>query len=163
MVLFAYDSRRKSCLGPKSPARSMTGGGSDMQATAPMKNGRRSNPFIPSWSEVGHPRRTDMRSVLDAIRCLAATGCQWALLPKDFPPFTTVHFYRMRDSGLLDLVDEAPVGAARLPAGREAGATAGVIDGRSVKPTEAAMTRARRSRAASAISSPIRVACRSRS
>jgi len=47
--------------------------------------------------------------------------------------------------------------------GREAGATAGVIDGRSVKPTEAAMTRARRSRAASAISSPIRVACRSRS
>ena len=52
---------------------------------------------------------------------------------------------------------------AREATGREAGATAGVIDGRSVKPTEAAMTRARRSRAASAISSPIRVACRSRS
>ena len=52
---------------------------------------------------------------------------------------------------------------AREATGREAGATAGAIDDRSVKPTEAAMTRARRSRAASAISSPIRVACRSRS
>ncbi|MBO0664611.1 transposase [Jiella flava] len=31
---------------------------------------------------------------------LIRSGCQWRLLPKDFPPFTTVqnHFYRWRDS-----------------------------------------------------------------
>jgi transposase len=28
--------------------------------------------------------------VWNAIQYRAATGCQWALLPKDFPPFTTV-------------------------------------------------------------------------
>lgn len=38
---------------------------------------------------------------------IATTGCQWAQLPKDFPPFTTVqyHFYRMRDNGLLDVIN----------------------------------------------------------
>ncbi|MGG7539570.1 transposase [Rhizobium sp. 12,4] len=32
----------------------------------------------------------------NAIQCLAASGCQWRLLPRDFPPFTTVQrrFYR---------------------------------------------------------------------
>jgi transposase len=47
-------------------------------------------PFMPPTSKVGRPRRTDMRSVRDAIQYVAATGCQWAMLPKDFPPFTTV-------------------------------------------------------------------------
>jgi transposase len=33
---------------------------------------------------------------------MARTGCQWRLLPKDFPPFTTVqgYFYDWRDRGL---------------------------------------------------------------
>ena len=73
-------------------------------------------PFLTPVSKVGRPRRTDMRDVWDAIQYIAATGCQWAMLPKDFPPFTTVqyHFYRLRDSGLLDLVNEALVAASRL-------------------------------------------------
>ena len=47
-----------------------------------------------------------MRAVWDAIQYMAATGCQWAMLPKDFPPFTTVqyYFYLLRNSGLLDLL-----------------------------------------------------------
>ena len=73
-------------------------------------------PFLTPVSKVGRPRRTDMRDVWDAIQYIAAAGCQWAMLPKDFPPFTTVqyHFYRLRDSGLLDLVNEALVAASRL-------------------------------------------------
>ena len=43
-------------------------------------------PFMPPASKVGRPRRTDMRVVWDAIQYMAATGCQWAMLPKDFPP-----------------------------------------------------------------------------
>ena len=48
------------------------------------------------------------RAVWDAIQYIAATGCQRAMLPKDFPPFTTVqyYFYRMRDAGLLDIINE---------------------------------------------------------
>ncbi len=95
-------------------------------------------PFMPPASKVGRPRRTNMRAVWDAIQYLAATGCQWAMLPKDFPPFTTVqyYFYRMRDSGLLDILNDALVGASRVLAGRDAAPSAAIIDSQSVKTTE---------------------------
>ena len=47
-------------------------------------------PVMPARSKVGHPRTTDLRAVWDAIQYMAATGCQWAMLAKDVPPFTTV-------------------------------------------------------------------------
>ena len=95
-------------------------------------------PFIPPKSKVGRPRRTNMRAVWDAILYMAATGCQWAMLPKDFPPFTTVqyYFYRMRDLGLLDALNDALVGASRVLAGRDLAPTAGIIDSQSVTTTE---------------------------
>lgn len=95
-------------------------------------------PFMARSNPVGRPRLTDMRVVWDAIQYIAATGCQWAMLPKDFPPFTTVqyHFYRMRDGGLIDLINEALTGVARLVSGREAEPSAGIIDSQSVKTTE---------------------------
>lgn len=95
-------------------------------------------PFMPPTSKVGRPRKTDLRTVWDAIQYMAATGCQWAMLPKDFPPFTTVqyYFYGLRDSGLLDILNEALVGASRVLAGRDAVPTAGIIDSQSVKTTE---------------------------
>ena len=100
-------------------------------------------PFFVRRSRVGRPRVTDMRSIWDAIQYIAATGCQWAMLPKDFPPFTTVqyHFYRMRDTGLLDLINEALVVAARLVSGRKAEPTAAIIDSQSVKTTESGGSR----------------------
>ena len=56
-------------------------------------------PFMPPVKRLGRPRETDVRAVVDAILYIARTGCQWHLLPKDFPPFTTVqgYFYDWRD------------------------------------------------------------------
>lgn len=95
-------------------------------------------PFMPPASKVGRPRRTDMRAVWDAIQYMAASGCQWALLPKDFPPFTTVqyYFYQLRNSGLLDLLNETLVGVSRILSDRDPAPTAGIIDSQSVKTTE---------------------------
>lgn len=95
-------------------------------------------PFMPARSKVGRPRTTDLRAVWDAIQYMAATGCQWAMLPKDFPPFTTVqyYFYMLRNSGALDLMNDALALAARLVDGRGAEPTAGIIDSQSVKTTE---------------------------
>jgi transposase len=95
-------------------------------------------PLMPRPSKVGRPRKTCMRSVWDAIQYIATTGCQWALLPKDFPPFTTVqyYFYRLRDSGALDLINETLVEIARRLVGRKAQPTAAIIDSQSVKTTE---------------------------
>lgn len=96
-------------------------------------------PFMPEAREVGRPRTTDLREVLNAILYIAATGCPWRYLPKDFPPVSTVqrYFYCWRDEGLWVAVNGALVMAARELEGREASPTAGVIDSQSVKTTEA--------------------------
>jgi len=95
-------------------------------------------PFMPPVSKVGRPRTTDMRAVWNAIQYMATTGCQWAQLPKDFPPFTTVqyYFYQLRNSGLLDILNETLVAACRVLSGRTVTPTAGIIDSQSVKTTE---------------------------
>jgi transposase len=96
-------------------------------------------PLLEPASKIGRPRIHDARLLWNAIQYIATAGCQWAQLPKDFPPFTTVqyHFYRMRDSGLLDLVNEALVTVTRLVEGRKSEPTAGIVDSQSIKTTEA--------------------------
>ena len=79
------------------------------------------------------------RVILNALFYLIRSGCPWRLLPKDFPPFTTVQnrFYAWRDSGLWSQIVNALVMAAREAEGRDAAPTAVVVDSQSVKTTEA--------------------------
>jgi transposase len=95
-------------------------------------------PFMPPPRRVGRPREVDLREVVNAILYLASTGCQWRMLPKDFPPVSTVqrYFYDWRDGGLWREISNMLVMHARELAGREASPTAGVIDSQSVKTTE---------------------------
>jgi transposase len=95
-------------------------------------------PYLPAAKPLGRPRETDLRAVLDAILYIARSGCQWRMLPKDFPPFTTVqgYFYDWRDSGLFERINFELLLQARDAAGREASPSAGVIDTQSVKTTE---------------------------
>lgn len=84
-------------------------------------------------------KRTDLRKILNALFYLIRAGCPWRLLPKDFPPFTTVQnrFYAWRDSGLWTQIVCLLVMDAREMEGREAAPTAVVVDSQSVKTTEA--------------------------
>jgi transposase len=84
-------------------------------------------------------KRTDLRKILNALFYLIRAGCPWRLLPKDFPPFTTVQnrFYNWRDSGLWSQIICILVMNARQAEGQEAAPTAVVVDSQSVKTTEA--------------------------
>jgi transposase len=59
-------------------------------------------PFLPPPRRIGRPRSTVLREVVNAVLYMAATGCQWRMLPKDLPPHSTAqrYFYDWRDSGL---------------------------------------------------------------
>jgi transposase len=96
------------------------------------------SPFLPEPRPIGRPRTTDLREVVNAILYLASSGCAWSLLPREFPPYTTVqrYFYDWRDRGLLRRISSHLTMAARELEGREASPTAGVIDSQSVKTTE---------------------------
>ena len=95
-------------------------------------------PLLPGRNLLGRPREVKLRRVWNAIQYIAASGCAWSLLPKDFPPVSTVryYFYRWRDDGLLVEINRKLVAAARCAEGRDEKPTAGVIDSQSVKTTE---------------------------
>jgi putative transposase len=50
-------------------------------------------PVLPAARLGGRPRTTDLRAVVNAIFYLLRTGCQWRLLPREFPPWGTVYHY----------------------------------------------------------------------
>ena len=51
-------------------------------------------PVLPAARPGGRPRTTNLRAVLNAIfYYLLRTGCQWRLLPREFPPYGTVYHY----------------------------------------------------------------------
>lgn len=95
-------------------------------------------PMMPSPRRQGRRRKTDLREGVNAILCMASTGCQRRMLPRDFPPSSTVRrdFRAWRDEGSMRRINNRPVAVARERAGREASPTAGVIDRQSVKATE---------------------------
>ena len=52
--------------------------------------------IIPEGKPGGRPRSIDVRAVVNAIFYLLRTGCQWRLLPREFPPWPTVYYYFRR-------------------------------------------------------------------
>ena len=50
-------------------------------------------PLFPPARQGGRPRATDLREVLNAILYLATSGCQWRMLPSEYPKWRTVHAY----------------------------------------------------------------------
>src|SRR4051812_36236178 len=95
-------------------------------------------PLLPPPKPGGRPRTTELRAVMDAILSIATGGCQWRMLPKDFPPRSTVqgYFYSWRDSRLWETINPLLVLSTRELEGRDASPTAGVIDSQSVKTSE---------------------------
>jgi transposase len=95
-------------------------------------------PHIPARSRLGRPPKWSLRAIMDGLFYVLRSGLPWRMLPRDFPPVSTVqrYFYTWRDSGLWSTINHLLLMAVRLATGREASPSAGVIDSQSVKTTE---------------------------
>lgn len=95
-------------------------------------------PLLPAARPLGRPRKRDLRTIVEAIFYILATGCQWRALPKDFPPRSTVqgYFYRWRDDGTWHWINARLVARARQRLGRNLAPSAGIIDSQSAPTTE---------------------------
>jgi putative transposase len=95
-------------------------------------------PLIPPEKPGGRPREVDMRSVLNGIFYVLRAGCAWRMMPRDYPPKSTVYAYfaRFRNEGVWEQIMTSLRERCRLQAEREATPSAGIIDSQSVKTTD---------------------------
>jgi putative transposase len=99
---------------------------------------KRIEPMIPKVKPGGRPRTNDMREVVDGILYLVRSGCSWRMLPREFPPWGTVHYYfwKWRRCGVWKKIHDRLREQVREKEGRSASPTAAIIDSQSVKTTE---------------------------
>lgn len=93
--------------------------------------------YVAAFLDVKRTRKYELREIFNGILYLVKTGCQWRLLPGDFPDWRLVYYYfsTWKNKGLLDMLQEALVEKTRLRSGRKEQPTAGIIDSQSVKST----------------------------
>lgn len=106
-------------------------------------------PLIPKPKPGGRPRVVCMREIINAILYLSRTGCAWRLLPHEFPPWGTVHYYyrRFRLEGVWVQIHDRLHERVRRKNGRKLTPSAAILDSQSVKSLKGgtvATTRGRR-------------------
>ena len=64
--------------------------------------------LIPVQRGQGRPRTVDLRRIMDAIFYILRSGCQWRMLPHDFPPWQTVFYYfaKWNKDGTLERIHD---------------------------------------------------------
>ncbi|GHO78976.1 IS5 family transposase [Ktedonobacter sp. SOSP1-85] len=94
--------------------------------------------LIPSAKPGGRPRSLQMRAVINAILYVVVTGCQWRMLPKEYPAWQSVYTYfrAFRRDGTWYCIHETLRARVRRRLGRHKHPTAGSLDSQSVKTTQ---------------------------
>ena len=93
--------------------------------------------FFPTYRR-GRPCKWARWQIVNAILYVTRTGCQWRMLPKEFPPWQTVYGYfrRWTRSGVWYRLNAELVIQVRKQQGRESQPSAAIIDSQSVKTSE---------------------------
>ena len=94
-------------------------------------------PHLPAPKGHGRPRTHSLREILNAVFYLLKSGCQWRLLPHDFPRWPTVYHYfrKWRLDGIWERINRAIRKRLRVRLSRDPQPSAGVVDSQSVKST----------------------------
>src|SRR5262249_42643312 len=77
------------------------------------------------------------RDIVNGMIYRLRTGCQWRLLPKDYPPWARgkQYFYAARDEGTGERVHDELYRRRRVAAGRDPEPSLGIADRQTVKST----------------------------
>jgi len=94
-------------------------------------------PYLALIREDAPPRRHPRRALLNALRYLGHTECQWRYLPNDLPPWPAVYqqWTRWRDARVFESIVHDLNELQRLLLGRPATPSAVVLDGRTLQST----------------------------
>jgi putative transposase len=93
--------------------------------------------LLPKAAKSGR-RPIDRRWIVNAILYLVRTGCQWRLMPREFPNWKTVYtvFWRWRKSGVWKNVHDALRRMVRKAAGKKPTPSVAIVDSQSVRTAE---------------------------
>ena len=91
--------------------------------------------YFPVYGGHCRPRKYSYRSIINGIRYVERTGCQWRYLPQEYPPWKTVYYYhrqwRIEDRWQKIMTDFRE--ELRVKEGKETHPSVAIIDSRSVK------------------------------
>ena len=92
---------------------------------------------MPAPKGHGRPRTHNLREILDAVFYVLKSGCQWRLLPHDFPRWPTVYHYfrKWRMDGTWEKINRTLRERLRVRLKRNPQPSAGIVDSQSVKTT----------------------------
>ena len=84
---------------------------------------------------VNRKRKHSLRSIWNAINYLVKSGCQWRMLPSNFPKWQLVYYYYSKWSYLeqFDLLLSKLTERVRINKGQNAQPSLGIIDSQSVR------------------------------
>jgi putative transposase len=90
--------------------------------------------LLPPKSETGRPRTVNLMLVIQGILFVLGSGCAWRLMPKEYPPHSTVYYYfaKWRDDGTWKQIHDRLVQWVRVMEGRESSPSAGSMDSQTV-------------------------------
>jgi putative transposase len=94
-------------------------------------------PYFAQRPGRGRRRHSDTRAVINALLYRLRTGCQWRLLPREYPDWRLVYYYftQWTRSGTLEQVQALLRAERRQQQGRSRQPSAAIIDSQSAKGT----------------------------
>ena len=93
--------------------------------------------IMSKFLDLERSRKYDLREIVNATFYLVKSGCQWRLLPSDFPKWQIVYYYFSvwKKNEIWEQIHESLVETIRKIAGKNEEPTVGIIDAQSVKST----------------------------
>lgn len=90
--------------------------------------------LLPAETEVGRPRTVNMMLVIQGILYILVSGCAWRLMPKEYPPYSTVYYYfsKWRKDGSWKRIHDHLVGWVRVAQDRDSSPSVASLDSQTV-------------------------------